>query len=93
MKRFLQRRVLPLLCCLSLTVGLFLYQPLKAKALLTEASLATSVIWTFMQSAGLSFSGNNAGSQAWIDSCQSWYNKFMETKADAPNGFCRLARL
>ena len=46
-----------------------------------------------MQSAGLSFSGNNAGSQAWIDSCQSWYNKFMETKADAPNGFCRLARL
>jgi hypothetical protein len=93
MKRFLQRRVLPLLCCLSLTVGLFSYQPPKAKALLTEASLATSVIWTFMQSAGLSFSGNNAGSQAWIDSCQSWYNKFMETKADAPNGFCRLARL
>lgn len=87
MKWFLQRRVLPLLCCLSLTVGLFSYQPPKAKALLTEASLATSVIWTFMQSAGLSFSGNNAGSQAWIDSCQHWYNKFMETKADAANGF------
>lgn len=87
MKRLLQRRVLPLLCCLSLTVGLFSYQPPKAKALLTEASLATSVIWTFMQSAGLSFSGNNAGSQAWIDSCQRWYNKFMETKADAANGF------
>ena len=87
MKRFLQRRVLPLLCCLSLTVGLFSYQPPKAKALLTEASLATSVIWTFMQSAGLSFSGNNAGSQAWIDSCQSWYNKFMESKEDNAGGF------
>ena len=87
MKRFLQRRVLPLLCCLSLTVGLFSYQPPKAKALLTEASLATSVIWTFMQSAGLSFSGNNAGSQAWIDSCQSWYNKFMEVKADVSVDF------
>lgn len=87
MKRLLQRRVLPLLCCLSLTVGLFSYQPPKAKALLTEASLATSVIWTFMQSAGLSFSGNNAGSQEWIDSCQHWYNKFMETKGDAANGF------
>ena len=87
MKRLLQRRVLPLLCCLSLTVGLFSYQPPKAKALLTEASLATSVIWTFMQSAGLSFSGNNAGSQAWIDSCQSWYNKFMEVKADVSVDF------
>lgn len=87
MKRLLQRRVLPLLCCLSLTVGLFSYQPPKARALLTEASLATSVIWTFMQSAGLSFSGNNAGSQAWIDSCQSWYNKFMEAKADVSVDF------
>lgn len=70
----------------SMLVSLVL-QPPKAKALLSEASLATSVIWTFMQSAGLSFSGNNAGSQAWIDSCQRWYNKFMETKADAANGF------
>ena len=70
----------------SMLVSLVI-QPPKAKAIVTEASLATSVIWAFMQSAGLSFSGNNAGSQAWIDSCQSWYNKFMETKADAPNGF------
>lgn len=83
----MKKRIVALVCCLSLTVGLFSYQPPKAKALLTEASLATSVIWTFMQSAGLSFSGNNAGSQAWIDSCQHWYNKFMETKADAANGF------
>lgn len=83
----MKKRIVALVCCLSLTVGLFSYQPPKAKALLTEASLATSVIWTFMQSAGLSFSGNNAGSQAWIDSCQRWYNKFMETKADAANGF------
>lgn len=70
----------------SMLVSLVL-QPPKAKAIVTEASLATSVIWTFMQSAGLSFSGNNAGSQAWIDSCQRWYNKFMETKGDVPNGF------
>lgn len=65
----------------SMLVSLVL-QPPKAKALLSEASLATSVIWTFMQSAGLSFSGNNAGSQQWIDSCQRWYNKFMESKED-----------
>ena len=83
----MKKRIVALVCCLSLTVGLFSYQPPKAKALLTEASLATSVIWTFMQSAGLSFSGNNAGSQAWIDSCQRWYNKFMDTKDDVPNGF------
>jgi hypothetical protein len=70
----------------SMLVSLVL-QPPKAKALLTEASLATSVIWTFMQSAGLSFSGNNAGSQEWIDSCQRWYNKFMESKEDNAGGF------
>ena len=62
-------------------------QPPKAKAIVTEASLATSVIWAFMQSAGLSFSGNNAGSQQWIDSCQRWYNKFMESKEDNAGGF------
>ena len=71
---------------LSMVFSLVL-QPPKAKAIVTEASLATSVIWAFMQSAGLSFSGNNTGSQAWIDSCQRWYNKFMETKGDVPNGF------
>lgn len=70
----------------SMLVSLVI-QPPKAKAIVTEASLATSVIWAFMQSAGLSFSGNNAGSQQWIDSCQSWYNKFMDTKDDVANGF------
>lgn len=70
----------------SMLVSLVI-QPPKAKAIVTEASLATSVIWTFMQSAGLSFSGDNAGSQLWIDSCQSWYNKFMDTKDDVANGF------
>ena len=70
----------------SMLVSLVL-QPPKAKAIVTEASLATSVIWAFMQSAGLSFSGDNAGSQLWIDSCQSWYNKFMDTKDDVANGF------
>lgn len=71
---------------LSMVFSLVL-QPPKAKAIVTEASLATSVIWAFMQSAGLSFSGDNAGSQLWIDSCQSWYNKFMDTKDDVANGF------
>lgn len=70
----------------SMLVSLVI-QPPKAKAIVTEASLATSVIWTFMQSAGLSFSGNNAGSQQWIDSCQRWYNKFMESKEDNAGGF------
>lgn len=70
----------------SMLVSLVL-QPPKAKAIVTEASLATSVIWAFMQSAGLSFSGNNAGSQQWIDSCQRWYNKFMESKEDNAGGF------
>lgn len=71
---------------LSMVFSLVL-QPPKAKAIVTEASLATSVIWAFMQSAGLSFSGNNAGSQQWIDSCQRWYNKFMESKEDNAGGF------
>lgn len=70
----------------SMLVSLVL-QPPKAKAIVTEASLATSVIWAFMQSAGLSFSGDNAGSQLWIDSCQRWYNKFMESKEDNAGGF------
>lgn len=70
----------------SMLVSLVL-QPPKAKAIVAEASLATSVIWAFMQSAGLSFSGNNAGSQQWIDSCQRWYNKFMESKEDNAGGF------
>lgn len=70
----------------SMLVSLVI-QPPKAKAIVTEASLATSVIWAFMQSAGLSFSGDNAGSQLWIDSCQRWYNKFMESKEDNAGGF------
>ena len=43
MKRFLQRRVLPLLCCLSLTVGLFSYQPPKAKAVAVADDLRVCV--------------------------------------------------
>ena len=49
MKRFLQRRVLPLLCCLSLTVGLFSYQPPKAKAVaVADDLLITGVILAVM---------------------------------------------
>ena len=36
------KRILSLACCLSLTVGLFTYRPPEAKAIVTEASLATS---------------------------------------------------
>ena len=43
----------------SMLVSLVL-QPPKAKAIVAEASLATSVIWAFMQSAGITFNGPKA---------------------------------
>ena len=60
MKRFLQRRVLPLLCCLSLTVGLFSYQPPKAKAVaVADDLLITGVILAVMAYGGYTISINN----------------------------------
>ena len=60
----MRKRVLALVCCLSLTLGLFTYHPPEAKAIVTEASLATSVLWSFMQSAGITFNGTGMNSSS-----------------------------
>lgn len=80
------KRILSLACCLSLTVGLFTYRPPEAKAIVTEASLATSVLWSFMQSAGLTFDGTGMDSLSWAEAIEPYlrdFTEWMDPKADS----------
>lgn len=81
------KRILSLVCCLSLTVGLFTYRPPEAKALVTEASLATSVLWSFMQSAGITFNGTGMNSSSWAEAIEPYLRDFTEWKDSAAKSF------
>lgn len=81
------KRILSLACCLSLTVGLFTYRPPEAKAIVTEASLATSVLWSFMQSAGITFNGTGMNSSSWADAIEPYLRDFTEWKDSAAKSF------
>lgn len=70
--------ILSLACCLSLTVGLFTYRPPEAKAIVTEASLATSVLWSFMQSAGITLNGTGVNSSSWAEAIEPRLQEFTE---------------
>lgn len=72
------KRILSLACCLSLTVGLFTYRPPEAKAVLIEASIATSVLWTFMQSAGITITGDGYNSSEWAKAIEPRLREFTE---------------
>lgn len=72
------KRILSLACCLSLTVGLFTYRPPEAKAIVTEASLATSVLWSFMQSAGITLNGTGVNSSSWAEAIEPRLREFTE---------------
>lgn len=81
------KRILSLACCLSLTVGLFTYRPPEAKAIVTEASLATSVLWSFMQSAGITFNGTGMNSSSWAEGIEPYLRDFTEWKDSAAKSF------
>ena len=81
------KRILSLACCLSLTVGLFTYRPPEAKAIVTEASLATSVLWSFMQSAGITFNGPGLNSSSWAEAIEPYLRDFTEWKDSAAKSF------
>lgn len=81
------KRILSLACCLSLTVGLFTYHPPEAKAIVTEASLATSVLWSFMQSAGITFNGTGMNSSSWAEAIEPYLRDFTEWKDSAAKSF------
>lgn len=81
------KRILSLACCLSLTVGLFTYRPPEAKAIVTEASLATSVLWSFMQSAGITFNGSGMNSSSWAEAIEPYLRDFTEWKDSAAKSF------
>lgn len=81
------KRILSLACCLSLTVGLFTYRPPEAKAIVTEASLATSVLWSFMQSAGITFNGTGMNSSSWAEAIEPYLRDFTEWKDSASKSF------
>lgn len=96
MKRFLQRRVLPLLCCLSLTVGLFSYQPPKAKAVaVADDLLITGVILAVMAYGGYTISINNMDIPHLSDILRPHLEKFNSkngTSAENPfSGFAEWA--
>ena len=74
----MRKRVLALICCLSLTLGLFTYRPPEAKAIVTEASLATSVLWSFMQSAGITLNGTGVNSSSWAEAIEPRLREFTE---------------
>ena len=81
------KRILSLACCLSLTVGLFTYRPPEAKAIVTEASLATSVLWSFMQSAGITFNGTGMNSSSWAEGIEPYLREFTEATDSAAKSF------
>ena len=81
------KRILSLACCLSLTVGLFTYRPPEVKAIVTEASLATSVLWSFMQSAGITFNGTGMNSSSWAEAIEPYLRDFTEWKDSAAKSF------
>lgn len=81
------KRILSLACCLSLTVGLFTYRPPEAKAIVTEASLATSVLWSFMQSAGITFNGTGMNSSSWAEAIEPYLRDFTEATDSAAKSF------
>lgn len=83
----MKKRVLALVCCLSLTLGLFTYRPPEAKAIVTEASLATSVLWSFMQSAGITFNGTGMNSSSWAEAIEPYLRDFTEWKDSAAKSF------
>lgn len=83
----MKRRVLALVCCLSLTLGLFTYRPPEAKAIVTEASLATSVLWSFMQSAGITFNGTGMNSSSWAEAIEPYLRDFTEATDSAAKSF------
>lgn len=83
----MKKRVLALVCCLSLTLGLFTYRPPEAKAIVTEASLATSVLWSFMQSAGITFNGSGMNSSSWAEAIEPYLRDFTEWKDSAAKSF------
>lgn len=70
----------------SMLVSLVI-QPPKAKALLSEASLATSVIWTFMQSAGITFNGTGMNSSSWAESIEPYLREFTEATDSTAKSF------
>lgn len=81
------KRIFSLACCLSLTVGLFTYRPPEAKAIVTEASLATSVLWSFMQSAGITFNGTGMNSSSWAEAIEPYLRDFTEATDSAAKSF------
>lgn len=81
------KRILSLACCLSLTVGLFTYRPPAAKAIVAEASLATSVLWSFMQSAGITFNGTGMNSSSWAEAIEPYLRDFTVWKDSAAKSF------
>ena len=78
------KRILSLACCLSLTVGLFTYRPPEAKAIVTEASLATSVL---LQSAGITFNGTGMNSSSWAEAIEPYLRDFTEATDSAAKSF------
>lgn len=74
----MKKRVFALVCCLSLTLGFFTYRPPEAKAIVTEASLATSVLWSFMQSAGITLNGTGVNSSSWAEAIEPRLQEFTE---------------
>lgn len=62
-------------------------QPPKAKAIVAEASLATSVIWAFMQSAGITLNGTGMNSSSWAESIEPYLREFTEATDSAAKSF------
>lgn len=70
----------------SMLVSLVI-QPPKAKAIVAEASLATSVIWAFMQSAGITFNGTGMNSSSWAESIEPYLREFTEATDSTAKSF------
>lgn len=90
MKKFLHTRVLPLLLCFTLTLGVVSYETPKAEAVFSETAILTGIACSFLASAGVNLAMNFVTTGAMEQAVSSLLESYCETP-EAFQTMCELA--
>ena len=88
LKRF-THRLLPLVLCLSLTLGAFVYRPPEAKAIagVDDAVVIGALLTAFSAGCGLIFANNGMTSNEIAQGMTQKWNEFKDTLSTVPSSF------
>ena len=88
MKRF-THRLLPLVLCLSLTLGAFVYRPPEAQAIagVDDAVVIGALLTAFSAGCGLIFANNGMTSNEIAQGMTQKWNEFKDTLSTVPSSF------